>query len=193
MICILGYTANATAIPLHMGEIVGEAATEAAGTGAEGTGTGAEGEAHVARALRLLLRATTTGEGEAHYGDSTPVHAAAAFYLIIKLTRGAYVWMRNKRDQLRLTTVLVLFLYAWALPDFRTAQFLSGIATMIPMFAYLVGLHLTWDSPPLCISLCRCRSCSRGADTSPLSGSPRAAHKSHSPSPASVSTSRAST
>ncbi|KLT41203.1 hypothetical protein CC85DRAFT_312927 [Cutaneotrichosporon oleaginosum] len=81
MVCILGYTANASAIPLR----------DAPGGGVPST-------------TKL---------------DSTPVHAAAAFFLLIKATR-----------------VLVLFLYAWWLPAFRAAQALTGVAVLIPMFAY---------------------------------------------------------
>lgn len=87
MICILGYTANASAIPLHAGEAEGVSAEggEAAGAGeAAGEVVGEVAE----RALRFLVRAVTGGAGEAHNGDSTPVHAAAAFFLIIKFTRG---------------------------------------------------------------------------------------------------------
>jgi hypothetical protein len=90
MVCILGYTANASAIPLH----------DAPGGG-----------------VPYLL-------GYLH--DSTPVQAAAAFFLLIKATR-----------------VLVLFLYAWWLPAFRVAQALSGVAVLIPMVAYSPLLWVT--------------------------------------------------
>jgi len=52
--------------------------------------------------------------------DHYAVHYAAAFWLIIKLTR-----------------VIILLLYAYRLPDFRSSQILQAVAVLIPMFLYL--------------------------------------------------------
>ncbi|ORX35876.1 bacterial low temperature requirement A protein-domain-containing protein [Kockovaella imperatae] len=84
MICITGYSINASAIELH-----------------------------------------PHGEEEKAM-DHSAVQAAVAFWLTIKLTR-----------------VLVLWLYAWRLPDFRQAQFFSGLAVLVPMLVYFPLLFVT--------------------------------------------------
>lgn len=38
-----------------------------------------------------------------------------------------------------LTPVIVLWVYALALPDFRLSQILGGCAVLVPMFVYLVS------------------------------------------------------
>ena len=90
MACILGYSANASAIELHPSD-----------------------------------------DGVL---DHTAVKAAAAFWLIIKLTRGILSELVVAED-----VVVVLLIYAWKLPKFRTAQSLSAIAVFIPMLIYLVS------------------------------------------------------
>ena len=66
MACLLGYSANASAIQLYPGQ--------------EPDSSGPETALRVVR----LLRRVDAGVGY----DNTPIHAAAAFWLIIKLTRG---------------------------------------------------------------------------------------------------------
>ncbi|KAK4688918.1 hypothetical protein P7C73_g1188, partial [Tremellales sp. Uapishka_1] len=83
MACLLGYSANASAIELHPSED------------------------------ELSL-------------DSTAVRAATAFYLVIKLTR-----------------VIVLWLYAYKLPRFRQSHTLMGLAVLIPMLVYLPLIWVT--------------------------------------------------
>lgn len=84
--CLFGYSVNASAIELHPGE-AGEAASAAGETAAHlakgmisslfGRAAEAAGEA-----------AGAAGEAAAESHHSPAVHCAAAFWLIIKLTRG---------------------------------------------------------------------------------------------------------
>ncbi|KAL7419951.1 hypothetical protein Q5752_004914, partial [Cryptotrichosporon argae] len=71
---------------------------------------------YAANASAIELHPTEGADGL----DSTAVHAAVAYWLIIKLTR-----------------VLVLFYYALRLPEFRLSQLLGGLAVLVPMFVYL--------------------------------------------------------
>jgi hypothetical protein len=69
-------------------------------------------------------------------GEHGAIQAAVAFWLGIKATRG--------ESRVGVThAVLVLFLYAYALPAFRTSQFLSGLAVLVPMFVYAPLLVIT--------------------------------------------------
>ncbi|GMK53530.1 hypothetical protein CspeluHIS016_0101160 [Cutaneotrichosporon spelunceum] len=104
MLCILGYTANASAIPLSHESDAASAVAEAVGLVMRAEGV--QGTEGIGGVVPEDLRA--------------PVRAAAAFFLIIKATRA-----------------IVLFLYAYWLPKFRISQFLSGVAVVIPMLAYL--------------------------------------------------------
>ncbi|BEJ13712.1 hypothetical protein CspHIS471_0308860 [Cutaneotrichosporon sp. HIS471] len=97
MLCILGYTANASAIPLS-----------------------GEAQAAAGEVVALLMRAEGAAASAVVEDEHSPVRAAAAFFLVIKATRA-----------------VVLFLYGWWLPAFRSPQVLSGIAVAIPMLAYL--------------------------------------------------------
>ncbi|BEI83165.1 hypothetical protein CcaverHIS002_0310330 [Cutaneotrichosporon cavernicola] len=106
MLCILGYTANASAIPLP-GE-AHSAAEEVVALLMRAEGAAAEGAAGAAGASAVVE------------DEHSPVRAAVAFFLVIKATRA-----------------VVLFLYAWWLPVFRSSQVLSGIAVTVPMLAYL--------------------------------------------------------
>lgn len=85
MLCILGYAANASAIEIHPGHHAGEGAAEASHHLVN------FGKTLLARAAEAAHGAAAEGHGEAEpvmTAQNTAVHAAAAFFLIIKLTRG---------------------------------------------------------------------------------------------------------
>lgn len=54
---------------------------------------------------------------------------------------------------MQLTPVLVLWIYALALPDFRMSQILGGCAVLIPMFVYLPLLFVTSRRAQICIAI----------------------------------------
>lgn len=71
------------------------------------------------------------------------IQAAVAFWLVIKATRGASRGSRVNRRRADQPPVLVLFLYAYALPAFRTSQILCGLAVLVPMLVYTPLLLIT--------------------------------------------------
>ena len=120
MICILGYSVNASAIMLDSGS--GVKPHEMAHSRGYGQAT--------FEVALVQVRAPA---------DSA-LRAAVVFWLVIKLTRGTFypptLVVRAERDDV----VVVLFVYAWKLPKFRRSHVAMGIAVLIPMLVYLVSL-----------------------------------------------------
>ncbi|KAM0746513.1 hypothetical protein T439DRAFT_329623 [Meredithblackwellia eburnea MCA 4105] len=115
MICLIGYSANASAI-----EVGHHAAVS----------TTSEGGATLEAVHRLLVRATeaaATGAeaatAEAHEGQQRAVVAAITFFLVAKAFR-----------------IMTCFYYAWELSDFRAAHLVRGAGLTLVSLIFMGGI-----------------------------------------------------